>query len=101
MTSEDVIHKFLSRYPASSPEARDSIEDIIRNNHIKAKFTGTIHAEATLMGLLTYFSPGSGSINHGLEINSNNLQILSSLVGPVCCHPCWVHMACYMLGVLG
>ena len=53
MMSSEVIQKFPSRHPASSPEARDSIEDIIRNNHLKAKFTP--YAEATIMGLLTYF----------------------------------------------
>jgi hypothetical protein len=83
MTSEEVIDEFLSRYPA---EARDSIEDIIKNNHTKAKFTGTTHAEATLMGLLTYFSPGSCFVNHGPPINEDSFEILRRLVGPVCYH---------------
>jgi hypothetical protein len=92
MTSEEVIQEFLSRYPASSPEIRDAIEDIIRDNHIKAKFTGTTHAEATLMGLLTYFSPGSRFVNHGPPINEDNLRFLRRLVGPVCCHPLLAYM---------
>lgn len=87
MSSEEVIQEFLSRYPPSSPEARDSIEDIIRHNHLKAKFTGTTHAEATLMGLLTYLSPGSRFVNYGPPINEENLRFLRRLVGPVCCHP--------------
>ena len=87
MTTEEVIQEFLSRYPASSPEARDAIEDIILKNHIKTKFGGTTHAEATLMGLLKKFSPGSRFVNYGPPINEDNLEFLRMLVGPVCCHP--------------
>lgn len=55
MTDDEVIQEFFRRRPAASPEARTCIENIIRENHRKT-FTGATHAEATLMGLLTYFS---------------------------------------------
>ena len=80
MTNEEVIHEFLSRYPRSSPEVRDSIMNIIRNNHIKEKFTGTTHAFATLIGLLTYFSPRSCSVFHGPPMGEDDLGILRWLV---------------------
>ena len=83
MTNEEFIDEFFTRYSASSPEDRDSIENTIRY-YIKAKFTGSVHAEATLMGLLTYFSPGSRSVNYGPPIKEDNLGFLRRLVGPVC-----------------
>ena len=85
MTDEEVIQEFFRRRPASSPEARISIENIIRENYPKKKFTGTTHAEATLMGLLTYFSPGSPSVNHGAQIEDVSLRLLKEFIEPVCC----------------
>ena len=84
MTNDEVIQEFFRRRPASSPEARISIENIIRENHTK-KFAGTTHAEATLMGLLTYFSPGSPSVNHGDRIEDVSLRLLKEFIQPVCC----------------
>jgi hypothetical protein len=85
MTDEEVIEEFFRRRPASSSEARIFIENFIRKNHTKKKFTGTTHAEATLMGLLTYFSPGSPSVNHGDQIEDVSLRLLKELIEPVCC----------------
>jgi hypothetical protein len=85
MTYGEVIEEFFRRRPASSSEARISVENIIRENHTKKKFTGTTHAEATLMGLLTYFSPGSPSVNHGDQIEDLSLRVLKELIEPVCC----------------
>jgi hypothetical protein len=87
MTGEEVIREYLSRYPESSPDHRKALEDTIRKNHTKAKFTGTTHVEATLMGLFTYFLPGSRFVNHGPPIKKDNLRFLRRLVGLVCCHP--------------
>ena len=88
MTAEEVIEEFFRRRPASSSEARISIENIIRENHTRKKFTGTTHAEATLMGLLTYFSPGSPSVNHGDQIEDVSLRLLKEFIEPVCCLLC-------------
>ncbi|KIJ93904.1 hypothetical protein K443DRAFT_12519 [Laccaria amethystina LaAM-08-1] len=82
MTYGEVIEEFFRRRPASSSEARISVENIIRENHTKKKFTGTTHAEATLMGLLTYFSPGSPSVNHGDQIEDLSLRVLKELIEP-------------------
>ena len=57
MTTAEVIQEFFLRRPASSPEARATIENAIKEYHTKQKFTGTIHAEATLMGLFFIFLP--------------------------------------------
>ena len=84
MTDEEVIQEFFRRRPASSPEARISIENIIRENYPKKKFTSTTHAEATLMGLLTYFSPGSPSVNYGDQIEDVSLRLLKEFIEPVC-----------------
>lgn len=83
LTNEEVIQEFFRRYPTSSPEV--TIKDIIRQNHTQAKFTGTTHAEATLMGLLTYFSPGSPFVNNGVQVKEDDLRFLKKLVEPVCC----------------
>ena len=84
MTNDEVIQEFFRRRPASSPEARISIENIIRENHTKKKFAGTTHAEATLMGLLTYFSPGSPSVSYGDQIEDVSLRLLKEFIEPVC-----------------
>ena len=85
MTDKEVIQKFFRRRPASSPEARIFVENIIKENHIKKTFTGTTHAEATLMGLLTYFSPGSPSVNYEDQIEDVSLRLLEGFIEPVCC----------------
>ena len=97
MTSEEVIREYLSRYPESSSEARAALEDIIKNNHTKAKFTGTTHVEATLMGLFTYFLPSSRFVSHGLPINEDSLRFLRRLVGSVCCHPFYQHVHIHLI----
>jgi len=47
----EVIQEYSRRHPNTSPEDRTFIENSIRENHKEAKFIGTIHSEATLMGL--------------------------------------------------
>ena len=87
MTGEEVIEEYFSRYPEPSSEYRQALEDIIKKKHTKSKFTGTTHVETTLMGLFTYFLPGSRCVNHGAPIDEDNLQFLSRLFGSVCCRP--------------
>ena len=94
MTDEEVIQEFFRRRPASSPEARISIGNIIRENHTKKKFAGTTHAEATLIELLTYFSPGSPSVSYGDQIEDVSLRLLIEFIEPVCvcCCPFPAHI---------
>ncbi|EDR06078.1 uncharacterized protein LACBIDRAFT_294726 [Laccaria bicolor S238N-H82] len=82
MTVEDFVKEFFLKRPASSSEARTSIENIIRKNYTMATFTGTTHAEATLMGLLKYFSPGSPSVNYGNQIEDATLRLLKEFIEP-------------------
>ena len=80
MTTAEVIQEFFLRQPASSPEARATIENEIKEYHTKKMFTGTIHAEATLMGLLSYFSHDS-SVNYGGRIE--DIGLLNEFIRPV------------------
>ena len=87
MTVDEVTEEFFFRYPAlsESPEARNFFESITGNYLIKTEFSDTTHAEAVLIGFVSYFSPGSHSVNHGPPINEDDLQFLRRLVGLVCC----------------
>jgi len=49
MTDEEVIQEYFRRYPNSLPEDQSFIGDSIRKYYREAKFTGTTHAETTLM----------------------------------------------------
>ena len=82
MTNE-VVQEFFRQRPASSPKACTSIENITRENHPKT-FTGTTHAEATLMGLLTDFSSGLFLVNYGVQIEEVSLRFFKGLIEPVC-----------------
>jgi len=80
-TDEEVIQESFRRYPNPSPEDRRFIENSIRENHEAAEFTGTTHAEATLMGLLKSFPPAPPFTNH---IEIEGVQFLKQLIEPVC-----------------
>lgn len=82
MTDEEVFDEFFLRRPASSSEARASIENIIRANRTNKTFPGTTHAEATLMGLLTYLSHGSPSVNYRDQIEDVSLRLLEEFTEP-------------------
>ena len=82
LTDEEVIQEYFRQYPKSSPEDRRFIENSIRENHKEAKFIGTTHAEATLMGLLEYFSPGSAFVHQDVQIEGDDF--LNHLIETVC-----------------
>jgi len=82
MTGEEVIQEYSRRYPNSLPEDQSSIENSIRKYYREANFTGNTHAEATLMGLLKYFPPGSSFVNHDVEIEG--YEFLKQFIEPVC-----------------
>ena len=82
LTDEEVIQEYFRRYPNASPEERHFIKISIRENHKAAKFTGTTHAEATLMGLLKSFPLGLSFANHDVEIEA--VELLKQLIEPVC-----------------
>ena len=80
-TDEEVIQEYFHRYPNPLPEDRHFIENSIRENHKAAKFTGTTHAEATLMGLLKSSPPGPSFANH---VETHGVEFLKQLIEPVC-----------------
>ena len=82
-----MIQEYFRRYPNALPEDQRFIENSIRANHkaAKLKFTGTTHAEATLMGFLKSFPPGSSFTNHDVEIGG--IEFLKQLIEPVCLPP--------------
>ena len=82
LVDEEVIQEYFRRYPNASPEDQRFIENSIRENHKVAKFTGTTHAEATLMGFLKSFPSGPSFANHDVEIEG--VEFLKQLVEPVC-----------------
>jgi hypothetical protein len=60
---------------------RRFIENSIRESHKAAKFTGTTHAEATLIGLLGSFPSGPSFANH---VEIEGVEFLKQLIEPVC-----------------
>ncbi|CAA7270715.1 unnamed protein product [Cyclocybe aegerita] len=103
MQADEFVAEYYARrsflvFNATKVEVREVLEPAIPK-----KFSGTIHAEATLMGLLTYFSrQGDASYYAGDILNIN---ILKESIEPALVKPaigvgkkcCW---CCYRLATL-
>ena len=83
-SDDEVIQEYFRRYPSASLEDRRFIETLKFNSGKlqSGKVHCTTHAEATLMGLVKSFPPGSSFANHGVEIEG--VEFLKQLIEPVC-----------------
>ncbi|KAF8956270.1 hypothetical protein BDZ97DRAFT_1958891 [Flammula alnicola] len=79
MSKDDINAEFFRRYPASSLAARATIGDSLPDL-CPFRFTGTVHAETTLMGLLSYFAEGSDRVKYDVQIQ--NEAVLEEIIGP-------------------
>ena len=65
------------------PSLRHQLEDTF-NKHCSNSSGKTVHAEATLMGLVSYLaSSNNARVNYGEPIKTDDLQSLEQLIDPV------------------
>ena len=66
-----------------NPVLRSRLERTF-NKYCSQPFYGTVHAEATLMGLVSYLS-GSNDVrvNYGQPLPTHELQLLEQVIDPV------------------
>jgi len=84
---EVITDEFFARFPHRSVEESGRVQDTTYLQTCwKPEYTGTTHAEATLMGLLTYFSePNPSSCVdywNALQRDSKVAQRMEVLIGP-------------------
>ncbi|KAG1889548.1 hypothetical protein F4604DRAFT_848110 [Suillus subluteus] len=99
------VDEIFSAYSDHFPDWESTDEDFLQKHH-PTDFHGTVHAEAILMGLLTYFSPSKSAFNpSGLDMHSDGALVLQELLEPVSANGvitvskkfCW---CCSRLGLL-
>ena len=89
---EDIIDEFFKRFPLRSVEESRRTRDTAKLKkgwNSKHRFIGTTHAEASLMGLLTYFSEldPSRRVDYGNALEdpkiAQRMEVLIEPVSPV------------------
>ena len=84
MTADSIISELLERNKNHKKKIK-AFKPYLKSN-LPSFFYGTVHAEATLMGLMTYFSPvaeqQSTRGDHNTEIL--NLDTFKETFTPVC-----------------
>ncbi|KAG2042032.1 hypothetical protein BDR03DRAFT_978763 [Suillus americanus] len=60
---------------------KDVTKSILKR-HLPQTFSGTVHAEATLMGLLTYFSSSSSRVAFEMPLRDDHVAALDKLLEP-------------------
>ena len=83
MSTDDVISGLRKRFP-SSINFIETYKPHLESN-VPSFFHGEIHAEATLMGLISYFSLDHHEGN-GRDAELTNPEIFKEILRPVCCH---------------
>jgi len=82
---DDICQEFFSRFPARL-EAHEAQDRLTLSKYFprSLKFPGTVHAEATLMGLLTYFSDSSKRVAYEtVPLGDHLVAALEQLLQPV------------------
>ena len=65
------------------PNLRHQLEETF-NKYCSQSFYKTVHAEATLMGLVSYLaSSNDGRVNYGEPIPADDLRLLKQIIDPV------------------
>jgi hypothetical protein len=84
---EAITDGFFKRYPLRLVEESHRIKDMANlKSHWKPRYTGTTHAEATLMGLLQYFSEldPSSRVDYWNTLQDSKIaEHMEVLFGPV------------------
>jgi hypothetical protein len=82
LSTDDVISGLLEKFPKSKDliqESKPYLESII-----PSFFRGTIHAEATLMGLISYFTPDDDHERKRRDLEISNRDTFEEIFRPVC-----------------
>ena len=78
---QDVTQKF--RVGCFNAILRSQLEKTL-NKYCSRPFYKTVHAEATLMGLISYLSSSTDArINYGQPLTAHELQLLEHVIDPV------------------
>ena len=65
-----------------NPSLRRQLENTF-NKYCSQSFYKTVHAEATLMGLMSYLASNDTRVNYGEPIPTDDLQLLKEIIDPV------------------
>lgn len=84
MSFDDVISGLLEKYPTSKDFIQTHKQYLKLN--VPPFFYGTIHAEATLMGLISYFPLDDGHKLNGRHSELLKPETFEEIIRPVCCH---------------
>ena len=90
MSIDEVISGLLEKYPSSKDFIQTHKQYLA--SMVPPYFHGTIHAEATLMGLISYFSLGGREFNRR-DLELSNRDTFEEIIQPVCCHLSFLFIA--------
>ncbi|KAG1889553.1 hypothetical protein F4604DRAFT_1569243 [Suillus subluteus] len=76
---DDIYEEYFKRY-ASNSEAHQAAVKSFMDTYLPQSFPGTIHAEATLMGLLSHFSASNHV--HDIPLPNDHVMALGNLLEP-------------------
>jgi len=98
LTQGEISAEFFRRFPVMVP-VRQEVDEILKSRYSDNRrrfdnnsnvFFGCVHAEATLMGLLNYYSRYSA--HAGQDVGIENPQGMQRIVEPVC----FFHLFCIL-----
>ena len=81
LSLEQITHEFISRFP-DMQDSGPTVSKVIQDKY-KDKFSGCVHAEATLMGLLNYYHPDSTLTSYAFGEEVKDPESLKQLIQPV------------------
>jgi hypothetical protein len=79
---DDICEAYFNTTSSKSAVAYKDLAKSILKPHLPQTFTGTVHAEATLMGLLTYFSSSSNRVASEIPLRDDHVAALDKLLEP-------------------
>lgn len=79
---DDICEAYFNAASSKSAVAYKDLAKSILKPHLPQTFPGTVHAEATLMGLLAYFSSSSSRVAFEMPLRDDHVAALDKLLEP-------------------
>ncbi|KAG1805175.1 uncharacterized protein BJ212DRAFT_1469153 [Suillus subaureus] len=79
---DDIYEAYFNVISLKPSIAYEDLTKPILKRHLPQTFSGTVHAEATLMSLLTYFSSSSSRVAFDMPLRDDHVAALDKLLEP-------------------
>lgn len=79
---DDTCEAYFNSFSSKASFVSKDLAKSILKPHLPQTFSGVVHAETTLMGLLTYFSPPSSRVAFEMPLRDDHVAALEKLLEP-------------------